>query len=552
MKLISRIEVRGFRSLQNAIVDNLGQFTALAGLNNSGKSNVLRALNLFFNGVTDAKAVLDLDKDFHLPDLAKKKARRVEVAVGFSLPPAFHFRSDLEPVKNLVGKGCFEIRKVWTRGASVPGYFLRGSELVDLVDRQRLDQFLSLINFRYIPNRVLPLDIIRSEHQSLRDVLVRRLSARKGTKTGAFDAIRDTSKAMIQSLAKRFRRACPHDGEVRMATPRSWQDMAFTFGYRLQQGDVEIEDGMQGSGIQSLLMLETLYLIDQDYFQKFGWRQAAIWAVEEPESSLHSSLEATVGQYLAEIAAGDRLQVFATTHSDIVLQHADAAVVADRSSTATTLEQVTVRDALERCARMGVSHWTHPILRYPLDPVVIVEGKRDVAFIEEAIRHMRSVRKVRVTSLERMVGGSRTGGKDDTFQYIKQNLAALAVRSVDAPVIVLLDWDNAKQHNTYTRLFSGITSAGSMVWNVSDANPRLTKSFRGIERFYPDRIVNEAMSHGAPIAKYRNGKLTVDPKDYEDVKRLFDDVIERSGLKTKDLIHARPTLQRLLKRANAV
>ena len=53
--------------------------------------------------------------------------------------------------------------------------------------------------------------------------------------------------------------------------------------------DAEIDDASQGSGIQSLLMFETLSLIDRDYFQKFGWRQAAIWAVEEPESSLHSS-----------------------------------------------------------------------------------------------------------------------------------------------------------------------------------------------------------------------------------------------------------------------
>ena len=42
----------------------------------------------------------------------------------------------------------------------------------------------------------------------------------------------------------------------------------------------KIRDTEQGSGIQSLLMLETLYLIDRDYFQQFGWRQAAIWGVE--------------------------------------------------------------------------------------------------------------------------------------------------------------------------------------------------------------------------------------------------------------------------------
>jgi hypothetical protein len=95
---------------------------------------------------------------------------------------------------------------------------------------------------------------------------------------------------MIETLVKRLTEASPDMGKIRLATRTSWTDMAFAFGYRLGQGDFELADAVQGSGIQSLLMLETLYLIDRDYFQKFGWRQAAVWAVEEPESSLHTSL----------------------------------------------------------------------------------------------------------------------------------------------------------------------------------------------------------------------------------------------------------------------
>ncbi len=74
------------------------------------------------------------------------------------------------------------------------------------------------------------------------------------------------------------------------------------FGYRLMSGDIEVDDSAQGSGIQSLLMLETLSLIDRDYFQQFGWKQASLWALEEPESSLHSTLEATVSKFLSEIS----------------------------------------------------------------------------------------------------------------------------------------------------------------------------------------------------------------------------------------------------------
>ncbi len=37
-----------------------------------------------------------------------------------------------------------------------------------------------------------------------------------------------------------------------------------------------MDESEQVSGMQSLLMFETLHLIDRDYFQRFGWNQAAI------------------------------------------------------------------------------------------------------------------------------------------------------------------------------------------------------------------------------------------------------------------------------------
>jgi AAA15 family ATPase/GTPase len=47
VKLISEIEIEGFRSIRSTILSGLNDFTTLAGLNNSGKSNALRALNSF-------------------------------------------------------------------------------------------------------------------------------------------------------------------------------------------------------------------------------------------------------------------------------------------------------------------------------------------------------------------------------------------------------------------------------------------------------------------------------------------------------------------------
>jgi AAA15 family ATPase/GTPase len=50
MKLITEITVDHFRSIRAQKIGDLGHFTAIAGLNNSGKSNLLRALHAFFQG----------------------------------------------------------------------------------------------------------------------------------------------------------------------------------------------------------------------------------------------------------------------------------------------------------------------------------------------------------------------------------------------------------------------------------------------------------------------------------------------------------------------
>lgn len=49
MKIIEKIEIHRFRSISDASI-KVDELNIFSGMNNSGKSNILRALNLFFNG----------------------------------------------------------------------------------------------------------------------------------------------------------------------------------------------------------------------------------------------------------------------------------------------------------------------------------------------------------------------------------------------------------------------------------------------------------------------------------------------------------------------
>lgn len=546
MIIVSEIRIKGFRSIRQLDLPGLGNSTALAGLNNCGKSNVLRALNAFFKNETDPGLPLDVDRDFFRFG-PKRKAKVIEVELHFHLPPAFKLGKRLKDVEMFLGGNSFSIGKRWRRDSPLPTYLKDGSE-VSLADRQKVDLFLQRINFRYVPNRVLPIDIVRGEHQGLRDVLVRRLAAKaKGTEK-TFEVLHDTSTALIKALSKRVQDAAPDVGELELATPTSWAEMAFTFGYRLTQSDVVTQDTEQGSGIQSLLMLETLYLIDRDYFQRFGWRQAAVWAVEEPESSLHSSLEARIASFLALMSRdpASRLQVLATTHSDLVIQYSEQAILLGRDGPQTVRVPVdNRRDLLARSSSSGISRWVHPLLHFPLDPLILVEGKFDYVFFTAAFALLSPLKQPRVSYLEQLSGES--GGIEQTIKYLRSNREVLSNRPADSPVFLVVDWDSRSKEDAAKAAFLHPAAGGPIVWPDSALNPKLGKSFRGVERAYSERLIMLAMDEGAEIARKKDGTYVADKESYGETKQRLADLV-KSSLTIDDLSHAVTFLRELLKK----
>ena len=102
MIILSEVRIRGFRSIRQLELPALGNSTALAGLNNCGKSNVLRALNAFFTGKTDAGVPLDVDRDFYRFG-PKGKAKVIEVELHFKLPESFKLGSRLKDAEVFLG-----------------------------------------------------------------------------------------------------------------------------------------------------------------------------------------------------------------------------------------------------------------------------------------------------------------------------------------------------------------------------------------------------------------------------------------------------------------
>ena len=111
MQLITGIEIQGFRSILDQKIEDLDTFTCFVGANNSGKSNVLRALSLFLTDKPEPNIELDISRDYYKDPLRRKK-REISITVNFNLPENFKFRTQLEHLENELGRK-FSIQRTW-------------------------------------------------------------------------------------------------------------------------------------------------------------------------------------------------------------------------------------------------------------------------------------------------------------------------------------------------------------------------------------------------------------------------------------------------------
>src|SRR3546814_5222728 len=82
-----------------------------------------------------------------------------------------------------------------------------------------------------------------------------------------------------------------------------------------------------------------------------------------------------------------RLQVFTTTHSPVVAMSADRGYWAEVGETSSVLRPMSTQALVRSAEEQGVSTYLHPILSYPFNPVVLVEGNND----EIVLNHVANV-----------------------------------------------------------------------------------------------------------------------------------------------------------------
>lgn len=299
MQLIDEIEIRYFRSFYKIKLNKVKDLNIIFGKNDSGKSNIVRALNLFFNGSPDH------DQEFEFPiDFSDIRAREADenedvrkflyVKVTFNTPP--NYRPSLGE--------RFYVKRQWT--------VTKGFEFTETMSasipssrKHIAKRFINKIRFIYIP-AIKDVKIFEmllsnihetiSESQEFVDTI--------GELSRNF---RDLTQNMFDNLPSEVA------ASTKIGAPKRMKQMFQTLDFEtLAQGE-QVPKSLtrqRGDGVKVRHIPELLKFISQG--DTFSYH---IWGFEEPENSLDFVAAQAEAKRFQSLAEQSDIQVIITTHS---------------------------------------------------------------------------------------------------------------------------------------------------------------------------------------------------------------------------------------------
>ncbi len=316
MKIIDRIEIHRFRSIGDERIPT-DEINIFSGLNNSGKSNILRALNLFFNFQTSYDSPHTFEKDYNIAYTGQAGgAREIIVRIHF-LPQG---KGALQYAFSIARTFKFETEGFLT------DYFSSDPEIQKEIDKgngtitRQFTRFLNSLEFFYIP---AVRDKLFVRHLFLNfEKIARDTSGQEfGDKFKEISSIIEERSREISNEFKDFL------GLPTQAALSSTQSDIFGAVQVVVQSGLQIRRKVRGSEKHSeivdvpvdlfssgdgVLMSYIAYFLANLCRKNPGKRY--IWGFEEPENSLEYSKT----QKLAEefnTKFRKYAQIFITTHS---------------------------------------------------------------------------------------------------------------------------------------------------------------------------------------------------------------------------------------------
>ncbi len=301
MHIIKSIQIRKFRSIKSLTRDlTPSQLNIFVGQNDKGKSNILRALNLFFNNETDAGQPFRFEDDYcYHADTGKGKKREIRIDLEID-PPADRFKH-AKPL-------------IWTKHWKRDGSIIEEKVVIEtgepLPASNNVSKWLDKLHYRYVP-AIKGKDYFTLLMGELHDVLNeahREVLSKQGEEfiTGIQQVTQEITRELQDQVGISNTIQVPSDFRLLFSN--------LDFGSRIDGNTYHLKQRGDGIKVRHIPVILKYMSDEEKKISIPGYvKPDTIWGFEEPENNLEMryafELARTFKNYSKEI------QIFITTHS---------------------------------------------------------------------------------------------------------------------------------------------------------------------------------------------------------------------------------------------
>ena len=500
MITIKKIHIKNFRSLVDESI-TLSNYNFFVGKNDSGKSNVLKALNLFFNNKTDFNTEFDFESDYsRFAKRGKKQAREIVISLEIVVPDSYK------------EAGVKVWKKVWRADGlhsdNLTNLFKHGSKGVVLFSRIKymyIPAVKSNEYFKYLLSEVY-LSMMESADNSLKELN---------------DGYSSKLQKLTMDLSEQLKAVLNLNSAIQM--PRNLNVIFRDLTFLTSDEHVEnIDLNHRGDGIKARHIPSILRYMQQNIEKNKipnSISHSFIWGFEEPENGV---------EYISCFDMADELYSYRKECQMLITTHSPAFYMKNECDDANCFYVYKDEAGISKCtssvsideisADIGFLPLISPFikkeqekyrykeqnLRNQLEEIknkydsmagriiIITEGKTDVMHIENAFRHLDLDRQI----IDKIVYYDFTNN-----QNLGEELGKLLEKLSNIPreyiVIGIFDRDQHMHENDRGKCYKTLKN-NVFRFNIPslDNNERKPDDKIAIEHYYSNAEIETETEHG--------------------------------------------------------
>lgn len=310
---IRSIYVENFRSIKSVTAE-LSQFSVFVGKNDCGKSNILRALNLFFNNQTNPGTNFSFQEDYNFFAIERaRRAKEIVVQLEINLPSSYHATNG----QIIVWTKKWREDGLWSEEYDYQGVRLsrgrRGQEVrepIVIPDKSNVHSLLRKIEFEYVP-AIKDSDYFDDLRGRIYGIISEAAARTFHQSSAAFEqSIGDHLDELTSSITTSL------GFDTRLALPRDLYHIFERLDFL--SGEMSVSLNNRGDGIKARhipLILKFMAEKKASLQRRGGPPISSIWAYEEPENNLEIASAVQLADELLILTRVGTAQILLTTHS---------------------------------------------------------------------------------------------------------------------------------------------------------------------------------------------------------------------------------------------